>query len=283
METIGIVGLGQIGGALAHRLKKCGVTPIVFDLKEKAVRDAEADGAIAAKSSGDLASQCDVILLCVQTDRQCINAVTGESGLLSRARSGSCIVVLSTVLPETVQALATQAAEKGVDIVDTPVAGRGMFSIEEGTMSALVGDDDKLFERIKPVLSLFCSEVIPAGAIGSGAALKLAHNIVVYAGFAAMIEAVELARAAGVSEGLLEKVATSSGALSKLSAFFMPHYQHRRDHPHNKDEDALLQVAAALVEKDLGDAAQLAREHGINLPVAELVSGFGSKIFSTDN
>ena len=282
METIGIVGLGQIGGALALRLKKhCDITPVVYDQKETAVSAAVANGSIAASSSGELASRCDVILLCVQTDQQCIDVVTGDKGLLSGAQPGNCIVVLATVLPATVQALARQAAGKGVNIVDSPVAGRGMYSVEEGTMSALVGNDGEVFERIKPVLSQFCSEVIPAGVLGSGAALKLAHNILVYAGFAAMIEAEELARVSGVSEGLLEKVATSSGALSKLSAFFLPRYQSRRNQPHNKDEDALLQVAALLVEKDLSDAAQLAREHDINLPVAELVSGLGSKIFQT--
>lgn len=156
-----------------------------------------------------------------------------------------------------------------------------MFSVEEGTMSALVGDDDEIFSRIEPILKLFSSEVVAAGSLGSGAALKLAHNVVVYAGFAAMIEAVELARAAGVSEGLLEKVATSSGALSSLSAFFMPHYQHRRDDPHTDEEDALLEGAAALVQKDLSDASELAKAYGIDLPVAELISGFGSKIFQT--
>ncbi len=80
-----------------------------------------------------------------------------------------------------------------VDLVDTPVAGHGMFGIEEGTMTVLVGDDGELVTRLEPTLRRFASRVVPAGRIGSGAALKLAHNIVVYAGFAAMIEAVELA------------------------------------------------------------------------------------------
>ena len=89
-------------------------------------------------------------------------------------------------------------------------------------MSVMVGDDGELVTRLEPTLRRFASKVVATGRLGSGAALKLAHNIVVYAGFAAMIEAVELARATGVRDGLVEEVAQSSGALSELSAFTCP-------------------------------------------------------------
>lgn len=282
MESVGIVGLGLIGAALARRLVTSGVSPKVFDLKPEVVHSAVEAGAIAARSSRELAEQCDIVLVCVQTDDQCVAAVSGERGILEGAQPGCCVAVLSTVMPSTVTTLAALAADRGVDLVDSPLAGRGMFSVEEGSMTALVGDQGDLVKRLEPTLRRFSSNVVPAGGLGSGAALKLAHNVVVYAGFAATIEAVELADAAGVREGLLEEVAKTSGALSNLSATYVQYYKHFRDNPHTGYEDDALRVAAALLEKDLGDAVRLAESSGISLPVADLLSHAGAKVFPVD-
>ena len=149
-------------------------------------------------------------------------------------------------------------------------------------MSVMVGDDGELVTRLEPTLRRFASKVVAAGRIGSGAALKLAHNIVVYAGFAAMIEAVELARAAGVLDGLVQEVAHASGALSRLSEFTLPFYEHFRDDPHSPDEDEALRVAAALLEKDLADAIALAATHGVEVPVARLLAHSGDAIFQVN-
>jgi 2-hydroxy-3-oxopropionate reductase len=279
MASVGIVGLGLIGGALARRLVKSGDAPVVFDLLPAAVDSVARDGAIPAHSSRELAQRCDLVFVCVQTDDQCVAAISGNDGVLEGARPGTCVAVLSTVLPSTIITLAALAAECGVNLVDTPIAGRGMFSIEDSSMSVLVGDDGELLARLEPTLLRFAAQIVPAGRLGSGAALKLAHNIVVYAGFAAMIEAVELARAAGVRDGLVEQATKASGALSELSAFHIPFYKHFRDDPHAADEDEKLSVAAALLEKDLTDAVELAESLGVALPVARLLSHSGASIF----
>lgn len=283
MASLGIVGMGLIGEALAHRFIKTGDTPVVFDLKPEAVHSAVAGGAVAARSSRELAEQCDQVLVCVQNDEQCVAAVSGADGVLEGARPDTCIAVLSTVLPSTIHSLAKLATDRGVYLVDTPIAGRGMFSVEDGSMSVLVGDEGELIKRLEPTLLRFASKIIAAGPLGSGAVLKLAHNIVVYAGFAATIEAVELARAAGVRDGLVEQVTQASGALSELSAFHIPYYKHFRDDPHAESEDEKLRVAAALVDKDLSDAVALAKGLGVELPVAQLLSHAGSTIFHADS
>ncbi len=279
MSTVGIVGLGLIGGALARRLGNNGDAPIVFDLRQELVEAAVEAGASAVGSSRELAERCDLVLVCVQTDEQCVAAISGDDGLLQGAVPGSCIAVLSTVMPATIVSLAALAAARGVDLVDTPVAGRGMFSVADGTMSVLVGNDGELVKRLEPTLRRFSSRVVSAGGLGSAAALKLAHNVVVYAGFAAMIEAAELARAAGVRDGLVEEVAQASGALSELSAMHHQFYKHRRDEAHIAAEDEVVSVAAALVDKDLSDAVALAESHGVALPVARLLSHSGATIF----
>ncbi len=279
MATTGIVGLGLIGMALSRRLINDGVTPVVFDLKVEALQAAVADGAAAASSSRDLAARCEIILVAVQNDKQCVTAIAGPDGLLEGTRPGTCIAVISTVMPSTIISLAKEAAAKGVDLVDTPMAGRGMFSVQEGSMTVMVGDQGQLVEKLKPILGHFASRIVPAGKLGGGAALKLTHNMVVYAGFAALVEAVKLADAAGVGAGLLEEVATSSGALSSLSAMYMQAYKHFRDNPHTVEENDALRVAASLLDKDLGDAVALADSLNLDTPVARLLSHSGTTVF----
>lgn len=279
MESIGVVGLGLIGSALVSRLLSQGDTPRIFDLRPETVEKGVEEGAVGANSCRELAENCDTVLVCVQTDGQCLAAVSGENGLLQGAREGSCIAILSTVKPSTITTLEAAATDRSVMLVDSPLAGRGMFSVEQGSMTALVGDDGEAFTRLQPVLARFCSHVLSAGGLGSGAALKLAHNVVVYAGFAALVEAEELMLAAGVREGLLEEVAGFSGALSELSAGYMSYYKHFRDDPHSEFEDEALKVAAALLDKDLTDAVELAESLGISLPVARLLSHSGAKVF----
>ena len=150
-------------------------------------------------------------------------------------------------------------------------------------MCALVGNQGELVNRLEPTLLRFASQVVPVGPLGSGATLKLAHNIVVYAGFAAAVEAADLLRAAGVREGLLEQVAKASGALSELSAHHLHLYKRRHDDPHPAEEDQILHVAAALLKKDLTDAATLAETYGVELPVARLLSHFGETIFQVES
>jgi 3-hydroxyisobutyrate dehydrogenase-like beta-hydroxyacid dehydrogenase len=106
--------------------------------------------------------------------------------------------------------------------------------------------------------------------------------VIVFAGFAAMIEGVELARAAGIRDGVLEELAQASGALSELSAFTAPFYKHFRDDPHDPAEDELLHTGAALLEKDLGDAVALGELYGVDVPVARLLSHAGDRIFLVD-
>ena len=106
-DVVGVIGLGLIGTALVHRLIATGDAPLVFDVKPEAVQGAVAVGAIAAGSSAGLAERCDVVLVCVQTDDQCIAAVCREGGALEGAAPGTCIAVLSTVSPPTVACISS--------------------------------------------------------------------------------------------------------------------------------------------------------------------------------
>ena len=162
MDRVGLVGLGTLGLPMAGLLARAGMPPVVHDVRAEAVGAALEAGARGAADPADVAARADVVLVCVQTDEQCDDVVRGSGGLLDTLAPCAVIAVLATVHPDTVTELASAAAARGVSLVDSPLAGKGAGGLEDRTMWAFVGGD---------------------------AALKLAHNVMVYVGYLATFEA----------------------------------------------------------------------------------------------
>jgi 3-hydroxyisobutyrate dehydrogenase-like beta-hydroxyacid dehydrogenase len=275
MDRVGIVGLGQLGSAFATRLLQTGVVPRVYDVEPKVIVQTVAEGALAADSNTALAAETDVMLVVVRDDAQC-RAVVGE--LLHAARAGSLIAVQSTITPETVFALAEQASSVGVELVDAPVAGSGRDNILAGEMTSLVGGSVAAVERLRPIVERF-GPLLATGPLGSGATLKLAHNLMVYSGYVGLKEALDLARAAGVRDGLVEQITRASGTLSHQQEIYLPIFESRRDGHGSPEQDAFLTTSAALFDKDLAYAVAVAGGHNVALPAAAGMIGRGAEIY----
>jgi 3-hydroxyisobutyrate dehydrogenase-like beta-hydroxyacid dehydrogenase len=277
-DTIGLVGLGFIGASIGERLLVTGEPPLVLDVVPERVEALVASGAVAAGSARDLAARCDVVLVCVQTDEQCLDLVTGSDGLLSAARPGSVIAVLSTISPRTVDALAAAAGAAGVGLLEVPMAGQGAKSVADASMFVLAGGDDAVRERCRPTLERF-ARVIETGPLGSGAALKLAHNVMVYVSRIGALEAVELARAAGVRDGLVAELTAQTGTLSQQSEVWLDIYEARRRGDTDPVMDTNMTTAADLFTKDLRHAVALGAEHGLDLAASAAAIPFADQIY----
>jgi 3-hydroxyisobutyrate dehydrogenase len=138
---VGLIGLGVLGQPLVTRLVSAGLVPAVFDIDPTAVRRAAANGGAPSGSAAEVAQRSDVSLVCVRTDVECREVVSGPNGLLAGASAGDRIILLATVHPDTATDLATVAAGHGVPVLDAPLAGMGAPSVETGTMLTLVGGE----------------------------------------------------------------------------------------------------------------------------------------------
>jgi 3-hydroxyisobutyrate dehydrogenase-like beta-hydroxyacid dehydrogenase len=277
-ETVGLVGLGFIGTSIGERLVVTGSPPVVFDVVPERVAALGAKGATPATSVAELGERCDILLVCVQTDEQCLDVIAGPEGLLTTARAGSTIAVLSTISPHTVDALAAAAAPCGVGLLEVPMAGQGAKSVADASMFVLAGGDDAVRERARPTLERF-SRVIATGPLGSGAALKLAHNVMVYVSRIGALEAVELARAAGVRDGLVAELTSQTGTLSEQSAVWLDIYEARRRGETSPVMDSNMTTAADLFAKDLRHAVALGAERGIVLATSAVASHHGNQVY----
>ncbi|MFT5200934.1 MAG: 3-hydroxyisobutyrate dehydrogenase-like beta-hydroxyacid dehydrogenase [Candidatus Aldehydirespiratoraceae bacterium] len=268
--TVGYIGLGAMGGAMAGRLAENGFDLQVFDLNPDAIAAAVAKGATAATSGAELAAACEHISICVPDDAAVMEVVSGENGILDSCAAGTTIAVHSTVHPDTVRDLAALADEKDVALFDAGVAG-GAAAAEVGDLSIMAGiPEGGLTETARSVLDCCGGAVFEAGPVGTGMAMKVAFNVMTYFQQAALSAANQIVVGEGSDPEQLLAAWRHVGQLGALTERFYPLVTMA---PETKvgDLGEFLAGNIYLAEKDLDLAASLGRETGRPMPVVETV------------
>jgi 3-hydroxyisobutyrate dehydrogenase len=203
--TVGVVGLGNMGGRIARRLADGGEDVVGFDLD--AAR-ATLAGVRAAASLAEVAEAGDVVLLSLPAS-PAIEAVVSE--LEAHLRAGQVVVDLSTAAPASTVAIHERLAARGVAYVDAGISG-GAAGADAGTLTIMAGGEAEALDAVRPVLAHFAATVHHMGASGSGHVAKLINNFLNAVSLAATAEAMVAARKAGLDlRQLLEVVNASSG------------------------------------------------------------------------
>ena len=201
MTVHGYIGLGMMGSAMCERLASSGATVLAYDLNPAAVDAAVEHGATATGSTEEVAEQADIISTCVPAAVH-VDAVIDDLAAVGRA--GQTLVIHSTVHPNTIRAAQTRVAAWEGLVFDAAVAG-GDEAARRGELAIFAGGLTDAPPIVTEVLEVYGSKVIDAGPIGSGAALKIAVNVMTYAQFtAAAIAHDGVASSGGDPSALLE-------------------------------------------------------------------------------
>lgn len=263
---VGFVGLGNIGKPMALRLAAAADVDLwVHDVVPEPVAELEAAGARGADSIAALAMRSDVVCVMVRDDDQ-VRDVLGE--ILGVGGDGQTVVIHSTVAPETPAQLEDTATRHGVKVVDAPVSG-GAMGAADGSLAIMAGGSDEAFAAARPALDAMSSYVVHAGPIGAGTRFKLARNLMHFVAFTAATEAQRLAEASGLDLVELGKVVRHTDAITGGPGAIM----HRDTTAPIQQGDFWLGVfehVAALGEKDLSFAIELADQQGVDVPLARL-------------
>jgi len=169
-ERIAFIGAGRMGGRMAKRLLQAGFDVAVYDPSPDA---AAPFGERAKASPAEAAAGAAFILFSVPNPAILREAVAGA---LDGASQGALIIDLSTGDPESARELAAAASERGIDFLDAPVS-RGIAGAESGTLLIMVGGAPEALERARPVLDVLASDVVHAGDVGAGQAVKLCNQM----------------------------------------------------------------------------------------------------------
>lgn len=277
----GFVGLGLIGNRMSRRLTEAGLETTVYDLLPGPVQELVATGAKAAGSPREVAAASDVVGVCVQTDAQVRSVVEGENGLLAGAKPGLVIAIHSTVLPATVEAVHAAAAPRGVAVIDACVTG--VPRAPEPNFKLFLAGDPAAIAKIEPYTSAIAVRTIQAGALGNSCKVKICLNLVTYLQWTAAFEAAALAKGVGLPLEVLEEVGRANGQITDMMIQYLA--LHKAPEPVRKSNDmqTYLRTNMHVAEKDLAHALALARESGVALPGAALVSQLMARIYLVDD
>jgi 3-hydroxyisobutyrate dehydrogenase-like beta-hydroxyacid dehydrogenase len=265
MSAVGFIGLGQIGAPMASHLVDWPDGLVVCDVRPEATAPFAEKGSVVAATAAEVAEKAEIISVMVRDDEQ-VRQVVRE--IVGTSRSRVVVAVHSTVRPGTAEALSSEAAAVGVDLVDAPVSG-GFMGAHAGTLAVMAGGSDEAVERCRAVFSRWAKLIVHLGPAGAGTKAKLARNLLQFVAYSAAGEAQRLAEAAGVDQAELAKVVRHSDRVTGGPGAIML----RDTTAPLQPDDALYEILShtrELGEKDLALALELGDELGVDLPFARL-------------
>ena len=214
-NPVGLVGIGLLGEALAHRLLQSGFAVVGFDVDPAKTAALAKLGGRPVASIADLAARCDAIVLAVFSTDQVEQVVERE--LLPALGDASRAVVLcaSTCDPDRIAALSARVAAGGLRLLETPVSGSsGQVSRGEGV--GLIGGDPQVAAEMEPVLRALFPTYFHIGGVGDGGRAKLAINLILGLNRLAVAEGLVFAERVGLDPEAFLKVARASAAYSQV-------------------------------------------------------------------
>jgi 3-hydroxyisobutyrate dehydrogenase-like beta-hydroxyacid dehydrogenase len=220
--SVGFIGLGMMGQGMAKNLVTKGFSTMVLGHRNRAPVDAlVARGAVEGRHPADLASRCDIVLLCVPGSPQVESLVYGANGLLSAARQSLIVIDCSTSEPASTVKIHADFAARHVPFVDAPLA-RTPKEAAEGRLNVMVGAESDVYASIEPVLRAFAENIFHVGGPGTGHTIKLINNFLAMGQAALIAEAVVAAAKAGLDVETLFKIVSVGAPNSGIFQMIVP-------------------------------------------------------------
>ncbi|MCI2256005.1 NAD(P)-dependent oxidoreductase [Domibacillus sp. PGB-M46] len=261
MKKIGFIGLGTMGLPMAGHLLNSDYEVIVYNRTRNKADSLEKQGAIIASSPEEVAQKSEIVFTMLTADQAVEEVILGKEGVIKGAHAGLIVVDSSTISPNTSKKLADNLLSEGVEMLDAPVTGSEPQAIE-GILTFMVGGKKEIYEKCEPLFYVMGKQAYYMGENGSGSYTKLANNTMGAINLLSFSEAITMAVKSGVDPELFIKVVSGGGARSGMMDNKGPKVLNRDFSPHFMTD---------LIYKDLGLAADVAKELELPTPVLSLV------------
>jgi putative dehydrogenase len=231
--TVGLVGLGLLGHAVASRLTAAGgaYDVVGYDVVPERVAALERLGGRAAPSAAAVAAAAEAICVVLPSLAAVEEVILGVDGLIARGRTGQTIIQMSTISPTLTRRLAREVNGRGRHFLDCPISGTSAM-VARGNGVVFVGGDLAIFERWRGVLDAVLPRPVYVGEAGQAMVLKLVANLLVALHSAAAAEALTMARRAGLDLDLVLDVLGSGAAGSRIPRADEARLVHEGPPPH---------------------------------------------------
>ncbi len=217
---VGFIGLGNMGAPLARRL--IGEHEmVVYDRDPAVLAGFESTGVVTAGSLSDLARRANIVLTCLPTSAHLEALLFGEQSLASALQRGTLVIDMTTGDPAATREMAARLRERSIELIDAPVSG-GPRGADAGTIAIIVGGTTDQFERASRVLDSISCNVMHAGGVGTGHAVKVGNNLLNLVCRLATFEAVSLLVRAGVTPETAVSIIQKSSGRSYATEITLP-------------------------------------------------------------
>lgn len=271
IERVGFVGLGAMGGGIAHRIMDAGYPVVGWNRTRGRAQELIDAGMGWADTPRELAQRCDVVFTMLTNTAAIQASAHGEDGLLAGLRPGTVWADLSTIAPDVSVALAEEVAATGAFYLDTPVSG-SPATLAAGQMSVMVGGERSAYEHVEELLHAIGPKVTYIGGNGHAILTKVAINLTLVVSVTAFAEAVTLVEKAGVDRAAVVDAALKSVIASPVIGYRAPLLV----------DDTTVYADVELQQKDLVLAQELGRRVGAMVPTCSAASEMLSAARSSD-
>jgi 3-hydroxyisobutyrate dehydrogenase-like beta-hydroxyacid dehydrogenase len=260
--TVGFLGMGRMGSRVARNIAAAGYPVVVWNRTRSRAEEAAAGmDATVGDTAAEVAAAADVIVSMLADDAAVEAAYGGWDGALAGLRAGSTAVDMSTISPTLAMDLGRRVREAGAGMVDAPVSG-STATAETGSLLVMAGGEDADLERVRPILETSATRVVHVGGPGTGAAMKLAVNAIVFGLNQSLSESLVLAERAGIDRLTAYDVIASSAVAAPVVHYRRPLFEH--------PGEGAVSFTIDLAIKDLDLIKALAERAGASIPQSEL-------------
>ena len=261
MQTIGFIGLGNLGTPIALNIQRAGFPMNVYDAREGATRPLLEGGARLSTSPAELAAVSDVIMTSVPGPAEVQETTLGRDGILDGINPGDVYVDLSTSRPSLIRRIGATFKEKGAHVLDAPVLASPADAANREVIVMPSGDKD-IYEHLIPVFESFADKIVYQGELGMGSTCKLVNNMITLAVRQVVAEGLTLGIKAGLDLDALMEAGSRNILGTQREGLEHTVFQGKYHPPSFRQ---------ALARKDISLATELARELNVPMPVANIV------------
>jgi 3-hydroxyisobutyrate dehydrogenase-like beta-hydroxyacid dehydrogenase len=250
--AVGVIGTGQLGSVIAHRLLGAGYDVVAYDRDPRALAGLE-PAVRRASGPREVAEAAPTVITCVTDAAAVRECVLGDEGLLAAAGAQTLVLEMTTSSPVVTRELGAVLAGVGAAMVDAPVS-RGVPAARRGELSAWLGGDAADVARARPYLEPLATDVLHVGPLGAGHTVKAVNMMLMGVNLLATAEAAVVARSYGIDPERLMDVLNASSGGSYMTSNHFPRFVLSGSYESG--------FTSALMRKDLKVAVELAHDLG---------------------
>ena len=258
---VGFIGLGNAGGKLAGSLLRNGYDLTVRDLNQDLVKKFVERGANSGGSPKEMAEDCNIIITCLPSPKDCSEVMESKDGVLAGLSEGKIWLEMSTTDEAEIRRIGILVDAVGALPIDCPVSG-GCHRAATGNISIFAGCTREAFELALPILTTMGRRVLHTGNLGTASKLKVMTNYLATVNLTSIAEALTTMKALGMDMNVTYEAIKASSGNS---------FVHETESQVILNGSRDISFTMDLVSKDIGIFNELAKRKGLELEIAPLI------------